>query len=289
MLALLQTGHDRVQRHALLGLQFRDAVTGQVVDEGLQVALQDRWRPQRVQALAANRSGIFALHAMPGLHGFAAPAPAAPWSPAEPARFELQVRDTRGRYLPACLLPELPSTGLWAPAGAWTSPPEASPPGAIPATPSVPLYSATTRPLPPAMASLRVELRRAGQPARPAPWARLELWLGAARIAEGLADDAGRALLVFALPRPREAALGTSPAGRPPAFEWTVTLRGFWNPAFAATDAPAVPDFDAVFSQPEAGLLRSVVPALPLPPLSLSAGETLMAHQPPESCVYVAE
>ena len=289
MLALLQPGHDRVQRHALLGLQFRDAVTGQVVDGGLQVTLQDRWRPQRVQPLAANRSGIFALHAGPGLHGFAAPAPAAPLSPAEPARFQLQVRDSRGRYLPACLLPDLPSAGLWAPAGAWTSPSGTSPPGFSPGTPWVPLYSATTRPVPPAMASLRVELHRAGQPARPAPWARLELWLGPARIAEGLADEAGRALLVFPLPRPREAALDASPAGRPPAFEWTVTLRGFWNPAFAAIDAAAVPDFDAVFSQPEAGLLSSVMPAVPLPPLWLRAGETLMAHQPPESCVYVAE
>lgn len=278
MLALLQPGHDRVQRHALLSLQFRDAATGQVVDAGLELTLQDLWRPQRVQKLTANRSGTFALHAWPGLNGFAAAAPAALLSPAEPERFELRVHDTRRRFLPACLSPEVPSTGLWAPAGIWASPPGGAP--------WVPLFSAATRAVPPAMASLRVELRRASQPGRPAAWARLELWLGSLRVAEGQADEAGRALLVFPLPRPREAALGSSPAGQPPAFEWTVTLRAFWNSSF---EGPPVPAFDEIFSQPEVGLLQRALPAVPLPPLLLRAGETLMAHQAPESFVYVAE
>ena len=46
----------------------------------------------------------------------------------------------------------------------------------------------------------------------------------------------GRALLVFPLPRPREATLGTSPAGPPVGLDWTVNLRAFWNPAFAVAD-----------------------------------------------------
>lgn len=315
MLALLQAGADRVQHPVLFGVQFRDAVTGRVVDEGLAVTLRDLWRPQRVQALAANRSGVFVLHRWPGLHGLhglpglpdlpgstaaaAASQPSPPlWaSPAEAERFELQVRDTLGRYLPARLAPTVPGAGLWSPPGGGSSPPAAAPAAgqAAPlAAPHVPLFSAATRPLPPALASLRVELRRASQPGRPARWARLELWLGSLRIAEGQADEAGRALLVFALPRPREAALGSSPAGRPPAFEWTVTLRAFWSAGFA--DATTVPAFDDVFSQPEAGLLQRALPApplsplpLPLPPLLLRAGEPLMAHQPPESFVYVAE
>lgn len=288
MLALLQPGYDRVQRHALLGLQFRDAVSGQVVDEGLTVSLQDLWRPRHVQALAHNRSGIFALHAWPGMHGFDAPVPPTSVSPAEPARFHLQVRDLRGRYLPLSLSPDVPSTGLWSPAGAW-----ASPPGT---TAAVPLYSAATRPVPSAMASLRVELRRASRPAQAAPWVRLELWLGSTRIAAGQADQAGRALLIFPLPRPHEAALGASPAGQADGFEWTVNLRAYWNPAFAIAIADAdaalpvaVPNFDDIVSQPEAALLQRASPATPLPPLLLRAGETLMAHQPPEPFVYVAE
>ena len=91
---------------------------------------------------------------------------------------------------------------------------------------------------------------------------------------------------MFPLPRPRETTLGTSPAGRPPAFEWTVSLRAFWNSGFKPGQVPA---FDEVFSQPAVVLLQSVSPALPLPPLLLRAAETLMAHRPPESFVYVAD
>ena len=67
MTALLQPGFDRVVRSALLGLQFRDAVDGRVVGEGLEVQIQDLWQPRRHQMLTANRSGIFALHAFAGL------------------------------------------------------------------------------------------------------------------------------------------------------------------------------------------------------------------------------
>lgn len=280
MQVLLKPGHDRVQRHPLLGLQFRDAVSGEVVDEGLKVELHDLLRPHRVQPLLANRIGIFALHAAAGLHGFVVPPPPAVLSPSEPGRYQLQVRDGRRRYLPLCLVPELPGAGLWGPA-------LTSPAGVAPfLEPFVPLFSAPTRVLPPALASLRVQLRRARQPGLPAPWARLELWLGSTRLAEGQADEGGRALLIFPLPRPRETTLGTSPAGRPPAFEWTVTLRAFWNPAFKTT---VVPTLDEVFSQGALGLLQSLAPVLPLPPLLLQAGETLMAHRPPESYVYVAD
>lgn len=286
--APLQPGFDRVQRHALLGVQFRDAVTGQAVGEGLRVTLRDRWRPQRVQALAANRSAIFALHAWPGMPGFQAAPSAETTSPAEPPRFQLQVQDTRGRYLPFSLQPEVPSPGLW-------SPPLQSPDAVNPGLradlpPHVPLFSAATRTLPPQLASLRAELRRASRPKEPAAWARLQLWLGGSLLAQGQADEAGRALLLFALPRPREAGLGTSPAGQPPAFEWTVNLRGFWQAGLGAAEAPS---YDAFFSQPAVTLLRApaATPAQhqALPPLLLRAGETLMAQQAPESYVYVAD
>ncbi len=276
MTALLQPGFDRVVRSALLGLQFRDAVDGRVVGEGLEVQIQDLWQPRRHQMLTANRSGIFALHAFAGLRGDDDDAID---SPTGPGRFRVDVRDTRGRYLPLALQPELPAGGLWSPDGGGASPPTA--------TPHVRLFSAATRPIPVAMASLRAELRRASRPDLPAPWARLELWLSASRIAEGQADAAGRALLVFPLPRPREALLGASPpVGPPPAFEWTVTLRAFWSPALAAD---AVPDLDAVLDQPAATLLPSSASRVPLPALLLRAGETLQAARRPSSFVYVAE
>ncbi len=281
MLAALQPGFERIVRSALLGVQFRDALDGRVVAEGLQVQIQDLWQPSRRLVLTANRSGIFALHAFAGMRGFGDDALDSPPSPPETGRFKLTARDTLGRYLPVSLLPELPDlrgAGLWSPVAAWTSP--------LNPVPHVPLFSATTRPLPVAMASLRAELRRASQPGQPAPWARLELWLGSTRLAEGQADDGGRALLLFPVPRPREAMLGTSPAGAPPPFEWTVSLRAFWD---AANRAGTVPDFDGWMTQPAAALLQSATPALPLPPLLLRAGQTLQAARPPSSYVYVAE
>jgi hypothetical protein len=278
MLATLQPGFDPIARSALLGLQFRDAVDGRCVSEGLQVEIQDLWQPRRRLALTANRSGVFALHAFAGLRGWVDDAAQAVSSPADPSRFRVTAIDTLGRYLPVSLRPELPISGLWSPDRAWSSPPDRPP--------HVPLFSATTREMPGAMASLRAELRRASQPAQAAAWARLELWLGARRIAHGQADGAGRALLLFALPRPREATLGTSPAGPAEAFEWTVTLRAFWNPA---NRADTVPDFDDVEVQPETALLQSALPPLGLPALLLRAGETLQAAQAPSSFVYVAD
>jgi hypothetical protein len=180
MLATLQPGLDRIVRSALLGVQFRDAVDGRVVAEGLDVQIQDLWQPGRRLAMTANRGGIFAPHAFAGMRGFGDDGPASgPVSPGEPARFHLSARDTLGRYLPVSLAPELPSPGLWSPGGAWASPPDAAA--------HVPLFSAATRVLPAAMASLRAELRRASQPALIArrPSRRLRVGGHAARLLAG--------------------------------------------------------------------------------------------------------
>jgi hypothetical protein len=274
MQALLQPGFDRVARSALLALQFRDAVDGRTVAEGLEVVLQDLWQPRRVMPLVANRSGVFVLHAFPGLTGFDTPAIE---SPATAGRYRLSVQDALGRYLPLALSPELPSPGLWSLPGGAESPGDAAP--------RVPLYSAVTRPLPLAMACLRAELRSAARPSQPAAWAQLALWLGSTCIAEGLADEAGRALLLFPLPRPREALLGGSPASQPPAFEWPVTLQACWQATNTASPAPDLAD---LLAQPAAGLLDAPG-GLPLPALTLRAGQTLQAARPPSSFVYVAE
>lgn len=262
---------DVVVRQALLGVQFRDAATGRVVADGLRVELQDLWQPRRRQTLAANRSGVFALHAFPGMPGFDEP------PPASAGRFRLEVQDTLARYVPAALAPPVPSGGLW---GRGVDSPAASPDLA---PPHVPLYSAATRTPPVGMASLRAELRTWPDDERPVPWARLELWSGSARLAEGVADAAGRVLLVFPLPRPREATLDTSPAGAPALAEWTVTLRAFRDPALAAD---AVPLFDDILAQPEAALLQAS--GQPLAPLALVAGEPLVVASPPSSFLYVA-
>ncbi len=275
----LSPGADRVLRTALLGVQFRDALDGRVVADGLRVDLQDLWQPWHQRALVANRSGIFALHAFPGLSGFEDDAEAP--SPPDEGRFRLTATDSWGRYLPTALAPPLPA-GLWGPGlvSPWTSPPTS--------VPHVPLYAATTRLLPGSVASLRAELRRAGSETRPAAWARVEAWLGSTWLGEGVADAAGRLLLAFPLPRPRPASLGTSPAGTPAAFEWPLTLRAHWSPAF---ETEPLPLFDAIQAQPEVALLAQAGPPLPVLPLGtviLHAGESLVVTSPPSSFLYVA-
>lgn len=269
----LRAGADTVIRHALLGLQFRDAVDGRVVADGLDVQINDLWQPHRRQALVANRSGVFALHRFAGLHGDGNDVADSP----NAGRFRVTARDLWSRYVPTAVSPTLPGEGLFALAGMGS-------PAALP--PHVPLFSAATRALPVAMASLRAELRLAGRDDTPVPWARLELWLGSQRLAEGVADERGRALLAFPLPRPPEPALRTSPASLRTVWQWSVVLRGFWHPDRRAGE---IPDLEDVYAQPEVLLLQAAGASAPLPPLTLYAGDTLVAASAPSSFLYVAE
>lgn len=273
----LRAGHDTQVREALFGVQFRDALGGRVVADGLEVEIEDRWQPpaqnQRRRTLVANRSGVFVLHAFAGLRGDEGEALDPP--PA-PGRFRVTVRDRLARYVPTALSPALPGDGLFALAGGGS-------PLALP--PHVPLFSAATRELPVGMASVRAELRVAGDDEAPVPWARLELWLGTTRLAEGLADEAGRVLLVFPLPRPPQPALRSSPASMQTRLEWTVTLRAHADPRLGAD---GVPDLEAVLEQPRVPLVQGASPFVPLAPLRLQGGRTLVAASPPSSYLYVA-
>jgi len=277
MSARLAPGFDRIVRQAVLGLQCRDVIDGRVVADGLNVRLHDRWRPGWTAKLAANLSGAFVLHAAPGMHGFG-DLPVA--SPAEPGRWRLEIEDKQGRYLPVAAEPLLPLGDLFG-IGPGTAP--ASPPGALP---YVPLYSAPTRPVPPALQALRVELRRAAAPAAPAAWTRLELWLGSQRLAEGLAGADGQALLVFPLPKPREVPFGVSPAEASERFEWTVELHAFRSAAVAALAGPTL---DALLAQPPATLLDAGNPPQPPAPLVLRAGVPLVARGATASYLTVAD
>ncbi|MDP2006165.1 MAG: hypothetical protein Q8K45_10860 [Rubrivivax sp.] len=282
----LTTGFDTVLRTALLGVVFRDAATLRSVADGLRAEVVDTWQPQRRVALAANRSGVFVLHRFPGLPGFGDMAsPPAPTSPAEPARHRLEVRDTAGRYLPAAMPVTLPHEGLFGLPGSFDSPADT--------TPCVPLFSAATRSVPPPLAELRAELRRASDPEAPVPWALLELWLGPLRIAQGLADAEGRVLLPFPLPRPREPGLRDSPGTLDERWSWELTLLAFWSPTSPVSppddEATALPELEALLAQPPIALLQQRSPPLPLAPLRLHAGVPLLARSAGASFLFVAD
>lgn len=301
MLPTLQAGFDRPARRALLGVQCRDVADGRVVSDGLQLVLHDLWqaRPTRqARVLSANRSGVFALHDFPGIRSFLTPSEAdsdaalalddlgSPASPDLP-RFRLTVHDTLNRYVDMALTPTL-GQGLWGPLDGAISP--ASPASLSTAWPHVPLYSAATRTPPIGMASLRTELRSATHPEQAIAWAHLRLMLNGIALAEGVSDAAGRVLMVFPLPRPREGLPQGSPATAAALLDWPLTLRAFWSPDRRTDLAQGrVPDLDELLAQAPVPLLQHAAPPTPLGTLTLRAGQTLLVASPPSSFLFVAD
>jgi len=272
----LRKGFDRVLRRAQLGVQFRDALDRRVVADGLRVDLLDAHRPAKNVRLHPNPSGVFVAHGLPGLNGFAEPETSSPPG-IDPGRFSLVVRDTWSRFVDARVGLDLPSDGLFQPACLSASPGDAPP--------HVPLYSASTRPLPGAVAVVRADLRLASNPERPASWARVELWLGTVRLAVGVADRDGGLVLLCPLPTPREPTRRASPPAGFDRMRWDVSLRAHWNPAHRSE---AVPELCDIHAQPEVGLLGAGSPPAPLATIVLSAGEPLSVATADSSFLFVA-
>jgi hypothetical protein len=276
MTRLLRAGFDRVVRTAPLGVQFRDAFDQRVVADGLRVDVHDALRPGRTRRLAANRSGVFVAHALPGLAGFGDAAPASPPAPLG-GRFSLTVQDPLARYLPLRIGLDLPCDGLFEPDCLRTSPGSARP--------HVPLYSAPTRALPAATVVVRADLRLASDPRQPARWAWMELRCDDALLATGMADAGGGVLLFCPQPAPREPTLVTSPPVPSPADAWEVTLHARWS---AANARDSVPDLCRARSQAEVGLLHSLAPPVPLASRELRGGQTLVVASVDSSFLFVA-
>lgn len=296
-LPTLRSGFDRHVSFALLGVQCRDVADGRVVSDGLQLVLEDLWRPPHARSwrtLSPNASGVFALHDFPGIRRFLTPqeadehgpvdldgvvSPASPASPDVP-RFRLTVHDRLSRYVDMALTPTL-GQGLWGPVSTASSPD---------VQPHVPLYSSATRTPPMGMASLRTELRSATRPADPIAWAHLRLMRGTQVLAEGLSDATGRVHLVFPLPRPREGLPQGSPATAAALLDWPVRLQAFWS-SDRRTDLAEerVPDLDDVLSQAEVPLLQQRSPPTPLGTLTLRAGQTLLVASTTSPFLFVAD
>lgn len=271
----LRDSHDTVVLRPVFGVLFRDHFDGRIVADGLRVAVrrEDRGEWQQLQG---NSYGAFAMHALPGLRP---PLDASPPT----ARFRVRVDDTRGRFLPLQFGADLPADGLYDPLLAAASPP--------PREPAVALHSAPTRLLSAAAGIVRATLRRASQPDLPASWARVELWLDATRLGEGVADVDGNLLLPCRLPPPREPPLHGSPPAPPAGFDrlrWDVTLRAHWDPRLAGRERP---DLHVLHRQPEAALLRRpgwpASPTMPLPPQVLRPGAPLVVRGDGSSFLFV--
>ena len=272
MRRMLRPGHDTNVLTPVLGVMFRDGSDARVVSDGLLVSLKDPRQPLLPrQRLVANGHGIFVAHEVSRLRTRVAS------SPPVTRRYTLAVEDRQGRYLPMTIPADLPTEGLLEPSCLSTSP------GAD--WPHVPLYSAVERTVPAGRAEVRVDLRLASNPEAAAAWVRLELWMTdtGTRIAEGLADENGSALLLCTLPALRDPTLHASPP-EAPLGNWHVRLRAFWSPAVAQAE---VPDFCSLNTLPEVALLQKAAPPSPLAPALLTAGSPLVIRGDGSPFVFV--
>jgi hypothetical protein len=147
----------------------------------------------------------------------------------------------------------------------------------------VPVFSTATRPVPPAMAVVRADLRDAVD-GGPVAWALVEVAAGGVTLGQGVSGPSGAVVIVFPYPEPPRLAVPSLPnPSETPA--WDVELRVFHA---ADTAAAARPDLCAVLAQPPARLLSRTTPVEELGPLTLTLGEALIARSADSSTVAVA-
>lgn len=248
-----------------LGIRFWDPALDAAVDDGLAV-----WA-FRADALAGGgvrafrtASGVYAFEGLPGLADVERPAPDAPAvpedvaSPPFAADFVIAVRDERARFLPMAFTVRLPlaTRGLFlhdAPGGA-----------------RVPLFSAPTRAVPAGLSAVRAELWEVDGADGPRPAAHAALRVeGGGATWTGVADERGRALVVFPTPTATRLSLGSPPGagggGDVGAQSWPLVVRAAWDPARlrfplagargAAAALAAVPSVKSVLDEQPPALL----------------------------------
>ena len=269
---------ERVTLTAPLGLRFQDVVTGEFVSAGLTVLAYRPGAPARRFQLAANRSGVYALHHAAGLTDFERRELDDVWRPPLPQQtFVIEVTDQERRFLPFQFEVELLARGLYR----WVSPMTGSPVGS---EPGVPLYSAASRQVPAGMAVARAELRDVIR-SKPASWAALETHYNGRLLGRGIADEMGRVAVIFPYPAPRASPFA-SPLGSPPACsgkplfsqEWSLELRAFYSPPASPLEPPeaALPDLRSALGQNQAALWEDVALTTPVTEAVLSYGRELI-------------
>lgn len=276
-----------MQRHGWVspfGVRFWDPVADEPVAGGLEVTLRPARGPGAPVRAAANPSGIYVAHRLPGLAAAARGAGDADyWSGlAGRRRFEVQVRDPAGRFHPLRFEALLPAQGLFLP-DCPTSPPGAAEAG-------VNLYSTVLRPAPAGMGVVRAELRHAGS-GEPAAWAMLAAEHRGVILGRGVADAEGRVALIFACPEPERRRIQSPPEplspppGAAAAISWNIRLRAFHSPAVAASP---VPDYCALRRQPEVLVLGRLSPPEALPDITLNLGQPALAATAGKSVLMLA-
>ncbi len=277
-----KTVPDRTLHTAPFGLCFWDAVGECPVADGLSVSAYPGGNPLLRTKGVPNPSRIFSFHGLAGLRDFELGGGAKEWedldpwaSPVTPRHFCIETTDNDRRFLPFLLHAEVPNKGIWVWKEGASSPPDAG-------NPSVPLFSAPFRPVPPGMAAIRAALWDPNE-RRAAAWAFVEASFQGQLLTRGIADQKGRVVLIFPYPEPARPQFG-SPAVSPPAAgsivplskqEWLIDLQILYKPNPAP---PEIPDLrEVIFNQPHATLWQEETLENPLLQTSLKFGtETVL-------------
>jgi hypothetical protein len=206
-----------------LGIRFWDLTQNLPINDGLAVYL--RLENSNAPAVPAvlTRSGVYAFFGLPGLYAVEHPNPAG-YGPPQTFRYVVTVQDLLGRYLPAVLVYALDQTGTVVVNGS---------PDPTPGARLAHLFSAVSRPVPPGVGAVRVDLLDQSTN-QPAAWAALRVQInGETETWTGIADEAGRALVLVPYPVMQVLQLGSPPGtgqGNIAAQSWPLTVEVQYGP-----------------------------------------------------------
>jgi hypothetical protein len=246
-----------------LGIRFRDTATTEIVRTGLQVKARPVNAPVNTVPVVAQStpSGVWVFYGLPGLRTFELGTRDFPQvgSPPGPPRFRIQVEDEEDRFLPCTFVATAAEKGPMEFAPPLSSPPEGT---------NVPLFSAPSRPVPPACAVIRAHLITllGQQTYEPARWALVEARAMIRNVpveARGLANDKGDVAVMFPWPELFDLTASISPPGglhnEPPG--WDVDFAAWYDLNFGDS---AFADLDAILPS-RAGNARELLTQLSPP------------------------
>jgi hypothetical protein len=240
---------EQVISYAPLGIRFWDAVAGRVVGEGLTVRARRAGTTAPVAIARTSQSGINGFVRLPGLEFLEHPGESVATAASPPAvqLYVVDVIDALDRFVPVAFRVHAPHAGIF-PDGTG-SPPDSGPPGFF-------LFPSATRSASGTIGVLRAELHDRVRDTA-AAHAVVELSLPGNRVDYGLADEAGRVVVMFAYPRFAPTVL-SPPSTADAARErpsWPATVRVLYDPAAQVSLGPGLPpDLASLFGQPAAQL-----------------------------------
>ena len=220
-----------------LGIQFWDFALDKPVSDGLQVAAQLKDADYAPVPARRTASGNYAFHGLPGLHAVDYPAASSatnpltsppsspPTSPPSTYTFDITILDTLNRFLPTVFSVDLP---LGYP-GLFLSNVVVSPPGT---GAQAYLFSAPDRTVTTGMAAVRADVKDSST-GNPAAFAALQVTI-AGQTWTGIADERGRAAVMFPYPLVQQLSMGSPPGtGQGPItnVSWPIQVGALYQPS----------------------------------------------------------